>query len=144
MYNFLAGADNGVYYIDDIVKIITPLGYKGTAEYFIKLGLDKTRDEIVSVMNAYALEEYKYRIEAKQNVISVLKQLKKNGADLNVLTASPHSMLDSCLKRLGIFDVFTNVWSCDDFNTTKADLNIYKIVAEKIGKYDFSELLELG
>jgi len=26
------------------------------------------------------------------------------------------------------------VWSCDDFNTTKADANIYKMAAEKIGK----------
>ena len=43
-------------------------------------------------------------------------------------------MLDVCLKRLGIFDVFTNVWSCDDFKTTKADPEIYKMAAEKIGK----------
>ena len=41
-----------------------------------------------------------------------LKSLKEKGADLNVLTASPHSMLDVCLKRLGIYDIFTNVWSC--------------------------------
>ena len=126
--------ENAISYNNDIVKTITPLGYKGTAEYFIKLGLDKSKDEIVSIMNSYALEEYKYRIETKQNVISVLKKLKENGADLNILTASPHSMLDSCLKRLGIYDIFTNVWSCDDFNTTKADPNIYKFAAEKIGK----------
>ena len=43
-------------------------------------------------------------------------------------------MLDVCLKRLGIYDMFTNVWSCDDFYTTKADVNIYKMAAEKIGK----------
>ena len=126
--------ENSISYGDDIVKIITPLGYKGTAEYFIKLGLDKSADELVSIMKSYALEEYKHNIEAKKNVISVLKKLKENGASLNVLTASPHSMLDSCLERLGIFDIFTNVWSCDDFNTTKADPNIYKMAAEKIGK----------
>ena len=50
--------ENAISYSDDIVKIITPLGYKGTAEYFIKLGLDKSSDEIVSIMNSYALEEY--------------------------------------------------------------------------------------
>ncbi len=126
--------ENAISYSDDIVKIITPLGYKGTAEYFIELGLDKSRDELLSIMNAYALEEYTYRIEAKQNVISVLKKLKENGADLNILTASPHRVLDVCLKRIGIYDLFTNVWSCDDFNTTKADPNIYKLAAEKIGK----------
>ena len=126
--------ENGICYGEDIVKIITPLGYNGTAEYFIKLGLNMCTEEIISIMNTYALEEYKNNIPAKRNVISVLKKLKEDGADLNVLTASPHLMLDPCLKRLGIYDIFTNVWSCDDFNTTKADSAIYKKVAKKIGK----------
>jgi len=126
--------ENDIAYTNDIVKIITPLGYKGTAEYFRKLGLDMPTEEIVSLMNTYALDEYTHRINAKNNVIQTLKKLKEDNADLNILTASPHSMLDVCLKRLGIYDLFTNVWSCDDFNTTKADPHIYKMAAEKIGK----------
>lgn len=43
-------------------------------------------------------------------------------------------MLDPCLKRLEIYDLFANVWSCDDFSTTKADPQIYIKVAEKIGQ----------
>ena len=39
-----------------------------------------------------------------------------------------------CLKRIGIYDLFNNVWSCDDFSTTKADPQIYVKVAEKLGK----------
>ena len=126
--------ENNVPYGDDIVKIITPLGYAGTARYFNELGLDMPVEEIVTLMNAYATEEYKYHIEAKKNVIQTLKQLKEDGAQLNILTASPHSMLDPCLKRLGIYDIFENVWSCDDFNTTKANPDIYRMAAEKIGK----------
>ena len=56
------------------------------------------------------------------------------GADLHVLTASPHSVLDVCLKRLRMYDLFTNVWSCDDFGTTKSDPEIYRMAAERIGK----------
>jgi len=126
--------ENNISYDENIVKIITPLGYRGAARYFRGLGLDMPEEEIVSLMNAYASEEYKYRIQAKKNVVSTLKKLKENNMQLNVLTASPHSMLDVCLKRLGIYDLFTNVWSCDDFNTTKADPEIYKMAAEKIGK----------
>ena len=85
-------------------------------------------------MEEYVIDEYLYNIPAKKNVVSVLKKLKELGADLNVLTASPHITLDPCLKRLGIYDLFTNVWSCDDFETNKADLEIYKMAAEKIGK----------
>ena len=126
--------ENGIIYGDDIVKIITPLGYKGTAAYFKKLGIALSEEEMISLMNKYAYNEYAYNILAKTNVISVLKELKAKGADLNVLTASPHSVLDPCLKRIGIYDLFTNVWSCDDFATTKADPDIYVRAAQRMGK----------
>ena len=126
--------ENDIRYDNDIIKVITPLGYAGTAKYYIEhLGLDMPQDKIVKVMNQYAYNEYAHNIQAKTNVTETLKKLKELGADLHVLTASPHSVLDVCLKRLGIFDLFTNVWSCDDFGTTKADTEIYKIAAEKIG-----------
>jgi HAD superfamily hydrolase (TIGR01509 family) len=90
-------------------------------------------DAILAKMVKYAVFEYENTIEAKENVISTLKALKERGASLNVLTASPHIMLDPCLKRLGIFGLFDNVWSCDDFNTTKADPEIYKMAAKRLG-----------
>lgn len=126
--------DNKIPYGEDIIKIITPLGMNGTAEYFINMGLNLPKDEIIKLMGANMLEEYKNNIPAKSNVISVLKTLKEKGASINVLTASPHITLDACLKRLGIFDIFDNVWSCDDFATTKANPEIYKMAAEKIGE----------
>ncbi len=126
--------ENNIKYGDDIVKIITPLGYAGTAEYFQKMGVPLSVDEMIKIMNEYAYNEYANNIPAKSNVIKTLGELKKGGADLNVLTASPHSVLDICLKRLGIYDLFSNVWSCDDFATTKANPEIYKKAAEKLGK----------
>lgn len=126
--------ENQISYDKDIVKIITPLGIMGTAEYFANMGVEMTKEEMIDLMKKYMLEAYLYHIPAKENVISVLRKLKDKGCNLNVLTASPHVTLDACLKRLGIYDLFTNVWSCDDFNTTKADPLIYKMAAEKIGE----------
>lgn len=126
--------ENNIKYEDDIVKIITPLGYAGTAEYFQKIGVTLTTEEIMALMDEYIYGEYAYKIQAKSNVISVLKELKNRGADLNILTASPHKILDICLKRLGMYELFNNVWSCDDFGTTKADPSIYVKATEKLGK----------
>ncbi len=122
-----------VSYPDDIIKIITPLGDVGTAEYFKNsLGLNLSVDEIIAQMDKYALKEYTHNIPTKETVADALKILKEQGYSLNVLTASPHRMLDVCLKRNGIYDLFDNVWSCDDFSTTKSDVNIYYCVAEKL------------
>ena len=127
--------ENNIKYGDDIIKTITPLGLNGTAEYYInELKINLSKEELFSLMKKYMGEAYFYTIPAKPNVISVLKELKKRGSSLNVLTASPHITLDVCLKRLGIFEIFDNVWSCDDFSTTKANPEIYKMAAEKIGK----------
>lgn len=125
--------ERGIKYDKNIVKTITPLGYVGTAEYYrSEFGIKDTTDALIEEMNTLALDEYTRVIPAKPGVIETLTELKTMGADLNVLTASPHSMLDPCLKRLGIFDIFTNVWSCDDFKTTKANPDIYRMAAEKI------------
>lgn len=126
--------ENKVSYADDLIKTITPLGIVATAEYCINLGLDLSKEEFIGLMEKYMLEAYFYHIPAKENVIDVLRELKCRGADLNILTASPHITLDACLKRLGIYDLFTNVWSCDDFDTTKTDPQIYLKIAQKLGK----------
>ena len=127
-------AENNVPHEKDIIKITTPLGYIKTAELFHNMGLAKPAEDILRMMNERAVKAYTYDVPAKTHVIDALRRLKARGDDLNVLTASPHAMLDPCLKRLGIYDLFTNVWSCDDFNTTKADPEIYRKAAERIGK----------
>lgn len=119
---------------DDVVKIITPLGYKGTAEYLIQLGLKMGVSEFVEHAVALARYEYAHHIPAKKYVKEKLVELKNNGHSLNVLTASPHSVLDACLKRVGLFDLFDNVWSCDDFRCSKAETKIYCDVANRLNQ----------
>lgn len=125
--------ENQVPYGEDVVRIITPLGINGAAEYFRTIGLKLSVEETAHLAKEYMLEGYLHQIPAKSNVEQTLRELKSRGARLNVLTASPHITLDACLKRLGLFELFENVWSCEDFNTTKADPAIYRMAAERLG-----------
>ncbi len=132
--------ENNIRYEPSITKIITPLGYVGTAKYYISLGLDMPLEDITAKMLEYMIEEYTYNIPEKEGVGETLRTLKAEGCDLHVLTASPHETLDPCLKRLGLWNCFTNVWSVSDFGMTKADPNIYRESAKRIGK-DVSEII---
>lgn len=124
----------GIPHPDDLIKIVTPLGDRKSAEYYVELGLNMTVPEILEEIRNNFVEAYTYKIPAKANVIETLKKLKAQGHDLNVLTASPHTSLDPCLKRLGIYDLFSNVWACDaDFGTTKTNPDIYKQAAQRMG-----------
>lgn len=117
-----------------ILKILTPLGDNGAMRYFREqLGVTLTDAQMSEIMDAYAIPAYRDRIQAKPFVIEALHRLKAQGCSLNVLTASPHKVLDPCLRRLGIWDLFDCIWSCDDFATTKADPQIYRDAAARLG-----------
>ncbi len=126
--------DHKVPYGDDFIKIITPLGVVETAKYFVSLGLTLEPEEIYKLMGENLIEAYTEHIPLKAYVAETLKALKERGASLSILTASPHVTLDPCLRRLGLFDVFENVWSSDDFGLDKDNPEIYKMAAERIGK----------
>jgi HAD superfamily hydrolase (TIGR01509 family) len=118
----------------DVIKIITPLGDKGTAKYFREtLGVKLSDEEMYELMDEYALPKYRDEIPLKDGVKEYLIKSKEKGISLNVLTASPHKMLDPCLKRLGVYDLFDYVFSCDDFNMVKSNPEIYLKTCERIG-----------
>ena len=126
---------NNISYPDNIIETITPLGDLGTAKYFKEnFGVNMSLEEMFAMMDEYALPKYRDVIPLKDGVFESLSMLRKQNCSLNVLTASPHKMLDPCLARNGIYDLFDNVWSCDDFGRTKSDPLIYKEAAEKMGK----------
>lgn len=126
--------DNGVSYPDNIVEIITPLGNAGSINYLIDtLGLKLSFDEVFAEMRKFFLPKYLYEISIKPGVKDFLEKLSAQGVSLNVLTASSHDTLDPCLKRVGIFDLFDNVWSCDDFDKTKTDPEIYNCAVSLLG-----------
>lgn len=116
----------------DFVETITPLGNTKAAIYTIGLGLNITLDEYLATANKVFELQYGQNIPLKSGVYDCLTKLKKEGHTLNVLTASPHKFLDVCLKRNGIFDLFHNVWSIDDFCLTKDNPEIYLQAAKRL------------
>jgi HAD superfamily hydrolase (TIGR01509 family) len=132
MLNILREFD--IPYPNDIIKTIAPLGDVGTAEYFRDvMGVPLTVPEMIQRMDAYALDKYRNVIPAKEGVIQYLERLKLEGYSLNILTASPHRMVDACLERLGILGMFDNVWSTEDFGMTKGEVRIFESAAERLG-----------
>lgn len=124
--------DAGIPYDDTIVETITPLGYVGSAELFRSMGVEATVEEMVAQMKENLVYEYSNNIKLKPYVGDFLRQLKAQGARLFVLTASPHAVTDICLKNNGVYDLFEQIWSVDDFGMTKSELELFDAVAQKI------------
>lgn len=119
----------------ELIKEVIALGLTGAGEGFKeKFGLQESVEEIVAEFISTLKEKYEKEIPAKSGVADALRALKSRGASLNVLTASPHVFLDPCIKRLGLYDLFDNLWSVEDFPVTKADPLIYKLASKRLGK----------
>ena len=108
--------DFAVEHPDNVVEIVTPLDTAGKIAYFTALGVPAGFQQALG-KNLYT--EYAQNIPAKESVIETLHELKARGHSLSILTAGPHLTLDPCLKRLGIWELFDNVWSCDDIGADK-------------------------
>lgn len=126
--------EKGISYPDDIVTTLTPLGYKGSAQYIADhLPGGYGAEKIYEHFKAETLRAYGETIPLKANVKETLEKLKAQGCRLNVLTASPQLLTDICMKRLRVYDLFENVWSIDAFGMSKADEAIYVEAARRLG-----------
>ena len=119
----------GVAYPDNVVEIVTPMDTAGKVAYFTRLGVPA---EFQQALGKNLYMEYAQHIPAKESVIETLQTLKARGHSLSILTAGPHLTLDPCVKRLGLWELFDNVWSCDDFGTDKENPEIFRMAAERL------------
>ena len=126
--------DAGLEYDDSLLKILTPLGYTKSAEYYVNvLGVRETVDDLVKKIGERLVYQYSNNIFTKPGVREYLEKLHSEGARLFVLTASPHLVTDVCLRHNGIFDLFEKVWSVEDFGLSKSSPELFFKVAETIG-----------
>lgn len=125
--------ERGIEYPPDLIKTIIALGLPRAAQYFKDhFPLTETVEEIYQSFIDRYVGFYEREIPAKDGVIETLSALKERGVSLNVLTASPHVFLDPCLKRLGIYDLFDNLWTVEDVGS-KAESATYLEVAKRLG-----------
>ena len=124
----------GLEYPEDVVNIMTPIGFNGCADYFISLGHpEKDPNKLIDIMYDYLVEPYANDVRIKPYVKEMLEKLQREGIKIYALTASPHRTVDPCLANNGINQFFEAVMSTDDLMMKKSDPEIYREVARRIG-----------
>ncbi len=125
--------EEGIKYGSDMLNIVTPLGYTKTAEYYKSLGAKASVEDMIHRIEAKLVYEYTNNIKLKPGVKDYLTKLTREGARLFVLTASPHLVTDVCLKNNGVYELFEEIWSVDDWGLSKSGTELFDKVALKIG-----------
>ncbi|MBU5478846.1 HAD family phosphatase [Eubacterium sp. MSJ-13] len=118
---------------DGVNKLIESYTLENAAKYFIKLGLNKTVDEIIKDIYDFSFNKYKYEIPAKPGMIELLKKLHESGDTICLLSASPVQCAKAAFDRLGILNFFNKLLSCQDLETDKTVPETFINVAASLG-----------
>ncbi len=126
--------EHKVSYPDNLLDIIAPQSLTQSAIYFREaLGMKIEVSEILKLIDDRMVSAFATFIPLKENALKMLNALKERGYSLNILTASPHRILDRGIERWGIAPLFDNIWSCEDLGLPKNTPDIYLRVAELLG-----------
>lgn len=125
-------------YPDDLLNIITPMGYADMADYYRnEFGLDMHTDEMVKTIADKMAVEYE-TVEVKDGVYDYLERLKSRGVKMCILTATARKYGLPCLERLGLMKYFEFYACCDELGMSKSNPEIFKKVASTLD-FDISE-----
>ncbi len=120
-------------YTAEMMAVLTPIGYRKSAEYFSELGVPGTVDEILARMQKGLVGIYENEVPLKPGVREYLLREKKAGARLFVLTASPSEVARACMRGKGLADIFAHYYSTEDLLIPKNDPAIFSRVCAEIG-----------
>lgn len=126
-------AEGIAYDREEMIAKMHPQGVPPTAALFCEMGVPGTVEEVTRRLEEGMHREYAHRIFLMPGAREYLHRLREEGVRLFVLTASPHSITDPCLRNNGVLDWFEQVWTVEDYGVGKSNPLLFKRVVEDIG-----------
>lgn len=128
-------ASKGITHIPDmILEKIKQMTMTESATLFIeKFGLNGTPESVAKEMNALMDTHYYKDIPLKKGIKEYLNKLYNSGITMCVASATAVSLVEACLKRLGIIEYFSFLLSCETIGVGKSKPNIYYEAAKRLG-----------
>lgn len=118
---------------EDMIAKMHPQGVPPTAAIFCAMGVPGTVEEVTRRLEDGMYREYAERIRLMPGAEAYLRCLREQGVRLFVLTASPHSITDPCLRNNGVWDWFEQVWTVEDYGMGKSNPELFVRVVGDVG-----------
>ncbi len=118
---------------EEMIAKMHPQGVPPTAALFCTMGVPGTVEEVTRRLEEGMYREYAHNIRLLPGAEAYLSHLREQGVRLFVLTASPHSITDPCLKNNGVWDRFEQVWTVEDYGMGKSNPELFVRVVVDVG-----------
>ena len=121
--------------LEETLREIVPLSMSESASLLVSRYLkEESADKVMDEMNRMMERHYLEDIPLKPRVKKYLNQLKDNGVRMCVVSVTAEHLVEGCLKRLGIIQLFDFILSCETLCTNKREPDIYLKAAACFGE----------
>ena len=106
---------------------------EGAAYLKSAYGLDLAEQEIKEGVLGVIRDFYFYQAQAKPGADCFLRQLSSRGIPMYLATSSNREHVRAALKRLGLYDYFDGMITCEEAGAGKSDPRIFLLAADRMG-----------
>ena len=124
----------GIKYNNDKENQILNVGIRKFTEYCNETyGLNETYEKVLQEMHDIISEKYNTVVSLKPGALEMLKKFKANGVKMCIATATEQKEAMSVLKRLGVLDYFSEIFTTTIVGADKNSPLIYEVALEHLG-----------
>lgn len=98
-----------------------------------RFNMKETYEELFASFFEYIKGRYLEEAEPKNDIIDFLEKLKSMGVKMGIATATGEAALEAVLKKYGMLDYFSAIYSTYTVGAAKTEPKVYEVVLEKIG-----------
>lgn len=110
------------------------MGMKYCCEYYKeRYGLDKSYDFMKEKIYSFMNEKYMTVVRLKKGVLDMLKNLKSHGVKMCLATATDRESVQMVLKKLGIEEFFSKIFTASEVGFGKRNPEFFEIVLSYLG-----------
>lgn len=89
--------------------------------------------QVHHALNQGVEDAYFNQLELKPSVPELLAYLHENGVKMCIATASDRYLVEAAVKRIGLDQFISKIFTCTEQNVTKSTPHIYQIAMEYLG-----------
>lgn len=124
----------GIEVPKDYLRIITPMGFAGAADYTIeRFGLKENPQDIMAEWDQMAEELYRKEVRLKPGAEELLQYFHRHGVKLALATAAMPNLFEPALQNNGVYDLFDAFAFVREVPRQKGYPDVYLLAAERLG-----------
>ena len=119
---------------ENLVEIFKTFTLEQAAEYYrTRCGVTLSVQEIIEGINNMVEQMYLTKVVLKTGVSDFLERLKGSGVKMCVATVTDRHIADDVLKRLGVREYFSEIFTCTEVGCNKETPEIYRQALKHLG-----------